>query len=159
MAAPAIEQVVDALVARISAIAPSLRPTTKFRRSQETAEAQQEPSRSSFRQFDVDVQRGADDSNEGRGVQNVGLADRTATFLVSVSYPSVGRAERGLEKVIASDAELLLRAVGRAANWVLAPTAPVHRAICRWTVNRSYLEADGALVLEVTIDVQYRDTE
>lgn len=159
MTAPAVETVLDAFVSRVEAIVPTLRTNTRFRRSPENAEASEAPTRSGLRQFDVDVLGGGDDSNEGRGVQNVGSADRTVSLLLSISYPAPGRAERALEKVIASDAELVLRAVGRSANWVSSPSAPVRRAVCRWTVNRSALQSGAEIILEVTVDVQYRDTE
>jgi hypothetical protein len=150
--APAIEQVVTALVTRLQAIAPSQKPGVKFRRATEVLATGETPGTALFRQFDVDYQGGQDDSQEGHGVQSPGVADRRARFQISVYYPRA-RAEKKFEDVMASDSEWAMRALARSASWA---GTPIQRTTCRATVDRSRKDK---LLLVLALEVQYRDTE
>lgn len=159
MAVPAISSAIDAVVAKVEAIVPTIDPGRPFRRTGETAPATTGAGR---RLFDVDFGALRDQSNEGAGVQNVGVADRAATIALAIVYP-LGRAEKTLETVLAVDAELVLRALGRSANW--AGTV-VRRVQARAAVDRSEVEIltdagaqPGYLYLVVTCEVFYRDSE
>jgi hypothetical protein len=157
MAAPAITAVLASLVAKVEAISPVVDPTQKFRRVSERAPATTQTKRL----FDVEF-RGhpRDPSNEGRGVQTVGLSDRVAALDLVITY-GIGNNEKALETTIAVDSELVLRALGRSANW--AGTA-IQRAQARSSVDRTLSspetgEGTGLLQLVVSVDVQYRDQE
>jgi hypothetical protein len=152
MAAPVIEQVVAALVARLEAVVPSLQPRARFKRSDETLTSTEAPARGSMRRFNVDAVSGQDDSQEGNGVQNPGVADRRARFTIRVSYP-LAQQEQGLELVLPSDGEWAMRALARSANWA---GTPVQRTTCRWSVDRGNPEK---LFLVLALEVQYRDQE
>lgn len=152
MTAPAIAEAIDAIVERVEAIDPTISPESPFWRRSEKTPATTKTRRG----FDVDFQGHPRDlSNEGLGVQTHGLADRIARLDLVVEYP-IARAERALETTLAVDSELLLRALGRSAVWT---STPVRRCQARTTVDRSGIEEGGVLLLVVTVDVQYRDSE
>jgi hypothetical protein len=152
MSAPAIEQVIVALVERLEAVQPSLRTNVPFRRSSEILSDSETPATACTRRFNVDVLSGQDDSQEGAGVQNAGVADRRVQVAVRVAYER-GRKEKALEDLIASDAEWAMRALARSADW---SGSPVQRATCRWNVDRSDTQK---LFLVLNLEVRYRDTE
>lgn len=152
--APAIEQVIQALVDRMQDLVPSLRPTERFRRSSEVVSAVEAPARAAFRAFNLDVLDGQDDSQEGRGgVVSVGCGDHTARVQLACAY-SKGRNERDLETLVPSDADIILRGLARSANWT---GTPVLRSTARWRIDRE--RAADRWLLFVTLTVQYRDTE
>ena len=150
--APAIEKVIAALVARLEAAVPSLQPKTRFKRSEESLSLDELPARAGMRWFNLDVQGGQDDSQEGNGVQNAGVADRRARFRIRLLYP-LARQERTLEDIAASDAEWAMRALARSASWA---GTPIQRATCRWSVDRS---RSDRLFVDLALEVQYRDQE
>lgn len=156
MTAPAITAAIDAVVSRVEAIAPTIDPSSPFRRYSEKA-----PFTTKIRRlFDVGFLGHARDlSNEGQGVQTAGLSDRTARFLLEIGYP-VGNAERALETTLAVDSELILRALGRSAVWT---GTPVRRCTITTDVDRSEARgepaAPGVIRLVATVNVTYRDTE
>jgi hypothetical protein len=152
MAAPAIEQVIAALVSRLEAVVPSLHAAKRFRRSDESLSIDELPGKAGMRWFNLDVASGQDDSQEADGVQNVGLADRRARFQIRVLYP-LGRQESSLELVLASDAEWGMRALARSASWA---GTPIQRATCRWSIDRTKPER---VLLVLALEVQYRDAE
>lgn len=157
MTAPAISGVIDALIEKVEAITPTIDEGRRFRRSDERAPP---TTRNGKRLFDVEFEGHPRDlSNEAAGRQTVGQAERIARLSVDVGYP-VGRSEKDLETTIAVDSELLLRALGRSANW--AGTS-IQRAVARTTVDRSEIEAvedaPGLIHLRVAVDVQYVDVE
>lgn len=156
MTAPAITEAIDAVVAAVEAIEPTIEPASRFRRFNEKA-----PFTTKMRRlFDVDFMGHPRDlSNEGQGVQTVGLSDRVARFELWLGYP-VANAERALETTMAVDSELVMRALGRSAVWT---GTPVRRCTITTTVNRDEQLGDqgepGVLYLVATVNVQYRDTE
>jgi hypothetical protein len=158
MTAPAISAALDALVATVEAIAPTIDAATPFRRRAETSPG---TTRGGKRWVNLEFDGHPRDlSNEGAGVQSPGLADRSASVRLLIDYP-LARNERALETTMAVDSELLLRALGRSASWT---GTPVRRVVARTTVDRSAAvpfdrQGTGKLVLVVTADVQYRDVE
>lgn len=159
MAAPAISAAIEAVLAKVEAITPTIDQGQKFRRTDETAPF---TTRGGKRLFDFDFGALDDLSNLGRGVQNPGLADRTASVALQIAYP-LARAEKALETTLAVDAELVLRALGRSANW--AGTV-VRRVVARAAVDRSDAQIEteagpmpGSLYLVVSADITYRDSE
>jgi hypothetical protein len=161
VSAPAITSAIDAVVARIEAITPTIDAEQTFRRLGEVAPAS---TRAGKRLFDFDFGALRDLSNEGQGVQNPGLADRLATVEFVIDYP-IARAERALETTIAIDAELVLRALGRSANWT---GTTVRRVVASTVVDRNDsaevpIEGGGTqpgvLHLVVTAAITYRDAE
>jgi hypothetical protein len=158
MTAPAISDALDALVAKVEAIVPTLDPATRFRRRAETSPG---TTRGGKRWVNLEFDGHPRDlSNEGAGVQSPGIADRSASVRLLIDYPLV-RNEKTLETAMAVDSELLLRALGRSASWA---GTPIRRVVARTTVDRSAAvpfdgQGTGKLVLAVTADVQYRDVE
>jgi hypothetical protein len=156
MAAPAVQAALEALLAKVEAIVPTIDPSDRFRRRGERAPAS---TRAGKRLIDLEAQGHPRDlSNEGAGVQAPGLADRIAAVDLVVEYP-LGRAEKQLETTVMVDSELLLRAVGRSANWA---GTPVRRVQARSRVDRPDAaagEGPGVLKLVVSVEITYRDTE
>lgn len=152
--APAIEQVIQALVDRMEALVPSVRSTETFRRSTEVVTVEATPGRAAFRAFNLDVLDGQDDSQEGRGgVVSVGVGDHTARVQISCAYAK-GRNERALETLVPSDGDIMLRGLARSAVWT---GTPVRRSEATWRVDRD--RAADRWLLIVTLTVQYRDVE
>jgi hypothetical protein len=161
VADPAISSAIDAVVAKLEAITPTIDAAQEFRRRGEKAPP---TTRAGKRSFDFGFVGMRDLSNEGApgGVQNPGKADRTASIAITIDYP-LARAEKALETTMAVDSELVLRALGRSANW--AGTV-VQRVVAKTTVNRASSELliedqvqPGFLRLVVTAEIQYRDSE
>lgn len=156
MAAPAITAAVNAVVAKVEAITPTIDTAQLFRRGSEKAPT---TTRAGKRLFDVEAAGLRDESNDGRGVQVPGVADRIATVVFVVTYP-VARSERALETTLLEDMELLLRAVTRSASWA---GTPVRRVAARAAVNRTFAEPveqqPGELQILLTAEIHYRDTE
>jgi hypothetical protein len=158
MAAPAVKAALEAVIAKIEAIAPIVDAGTPFRRQDERA-----PSSTRQRRRLFDLQAGGhprDLSNEGAGVQNPGLADRIAAVTFLIEY-ALGRNERELEMLLMQDSELVLRAIGRSANWA---GTPVRRVVAKTSIDRSSAEpmpgeGAGFLTLVVEAEITYRDTE
>lgn len=159
MAEPAIIKAIEAIVAKVEAIEPTIEPTARFVRRGERAP----PTTKNRRTFDVGfIGHLRDLSNEGLGVQTHGLADRIAQLAVAITYP-VARDEAALETRLAVDSELVLRALHRSAVWT---GTPVRRCAARTATDRSKQDAAAAgsqgaatIDLVVTVDVQYRDSE
>lgn len=152
--APAIEQVINALVARLENLVPSLRPTDRFRRSTEVISVETTPIRAALRAFNLDVLDGQDDSQEGRGGQlDVASSDHTARVRITCAYGK-GKNERDLEVLVPSDGDIILRGLARAANWM---GTPVLRSTGRWAIDRQ--AAADRWLLVATFTVQYRDQE
>ncbi len=155
MTVPAVSAALDAVVAKVEAIAPTIDPAQPFRRRSEITPPSTAVGK---RTFDVEFQgHSRDQSNEGpAGVQNVGIADRVASFDLVVDYARAN-AERALETTMAVDSELVLRALNR-ASWA---GTPVHRVVARSRVERPEAGEGqpGVFSLVVSADVHYRDTE
>lgn len=156
MTAPAITDAIDAVVARVEAITPTIDVAAAFRRIRETAP----PTTKTRRLFDVEFKGHPRDlSNEGQGTQTTGLADRVARLELWISYP-VARSERALETTLAVDSELLMRALGRSATW---SATPVRRCTITTADDRSAAVGEqgepGVIFLVATVNVQYRDVE
>jgi hypothetical protein len=158
MPAPAVQAAIEAVLAKVEAIVPTIDPSATFRRRGETAPG---TTKAGKRWFDLQAAGHPRDlSNEGAGVQAPGLADRIASVTLLVDYP-VGRSEKALEMTMMVDSELLLRALGRSANWA---GTPVRRVVARTTIERDILEPTtgqglNLIRLTVTAEIQYRDTE
>lgn len=157
MADPAIQSVIEAVISAVEGISPTIDPGTRFRRKGETAPAS---TRAPKRLINVEFQGHPEDSsNEGRGTQAPGLADRIVRLDLRVEYP-VARSERALELAMAVDSELVLRALARSSAWV---GTPVRRVVATTTVEREIELVQGqgtsVLTLVVAATVQYRDTE
>lgn len=152
--APAIEQVIQAVVDRAQALEPSLQPEKRFRRSTEVLADAATPLRAGFRAFNLDVLDGRDDSQEGRGGQlDVASSDHTARMSLTCSYPAGAKA-RDLETLVPSDGDIMLRGLARSAVW---RGTPVLRSTATWRIDRE--RAADRWLLVVTMTVQYRDTE
>lgn len=153
---PKVLEALDAIVAKVEAIVPTIDPAARFRRSSEKTPP---TTKAGKRLFDVDFQGHPRDlSNEGQGVQNPGIADRIATFTISIDYP-LARNEKALEATTAVDSELVLRALGRSANWNGTPVQIVRATSAMRTDQAEDGMGAGFRVLVVTADVQYRDRE
>jgi hypothetical protein len=158
MAAPAVQAALETVLASIEAITPTIDADQLFTRKR--VERTAATTRAPKRRFDVDFGSMRDLSNEGEGVQSPGLADRSATFTIRIDY-AAARSERALETTMAVDAELVLRALGRSANWA---GTPVRRVVAQTAVERSeVVPVPGAgtatLALVVTAEITYRDAE
>lgn len=158
MAEPAVQAAVEAVIAKVEAIVPTIDPASSFRRRSEKAPPS---TRAGKRWFDLQASGIPRDlSNEGSGPQRPGVADRVARLELLIDYP-VARAERTLEMTMLVDSELLLRAVGRSANWA---GTPVHRVVASTSVQRDQVEpitgqGSGVLRLALTCEITYRDVE
>jgi hypothetical protein len=154
MADPAVHAVFDGLLTRIESLTPSVEPGVTFKRASERAPLSAVAPK---RRFDVQVLDGRDESQEGEGVQTVGVSDRLIRLRIDVHYPAQ-RAEAALERTLASDAEILLRGLVRDASWA---SASLRRAVGRWAVQRPGRSAKGqpVIVLALTLEAHYRDTE
>jgi hypothetical protein len=154
--APAVQSAIEAVLAKVEAIGPTIDSGQQFRRVDEKAPL---TTRGGKRLFEFDFGAMRDLSNEGAGVQNAGLADRVASVVIAIGYP-LARAEKTLETTLAVDSELVLRALGRSANW--AGTV-VRRVVARTAIDRTDAEATevspGIVYLLVSADIFYRDTE
>lgn len=155
-APPQVEEALDALIAKLEAIVPTVDPACRFRRREESAPP---TTKAPKRLFDVDFEGHIRDlSNEGNGAQNPGVADRVARFTVEIDYP-LARAEKALELTTAVDSELVLRALTRSANWNGTPVQIVRATSTMRTDQAEDGMGAGFRVLVVTADVQYRDIE
>lgn len=158
MAAPAIQAALEAVLARVEAITPTIDPAVRFRRKGETAPAS---ARAPRRLIDLQAEGHPRDlSNEGAGTQAPGLADRIASVRLVIEYPAA-RAERALETTMMVDSELVLRALGRSASWA---GTPVQRVVATTSVERDGVlpvAGQGTQVfrLVVAAEIQYRDVE
>lgn len=152
MAAPAIKAAIDAVLAKVEAITPTIEPGRPFRRKSETAPP---TTRAAKRLFDFDF-RGLD--NVPGATQNPDLTDRQASIALRIDYP-VGNSEKALETTLAVDSELVLRALGKSANW---SGTPIRRVAARAEVERvPPPDGQGAATFSIVVnaDVFYRDSE
>lgn len=155
MATPGIEAIIDKLSTVVEALTPTLEatgPGGKFRRSTERVTIERMPLLTSKRLFNIDFVGMRDLSAEGRGVQTPSIADKQSTLRLRIYYPR-GKDERSLEKVIASDTEILQRSLSDATKWT---GTNYRRAVGIASVTREVAEGK-ALYVETNIEIQYRD--
>ncbi len=146
--------VLDVVVTKLEALVPSLTSHVPFRRSTEVLKVEDLPAKACFRRFNVDGIEGRDLSQEqDGGVENVGMADRTARFRIRVAYP-LGRREKDLDKLIPSDAEIAMRGLARSADWT---GTPISSARVRWSIDRT--SSQDKWFLELQVELNYRDVE
>src|SRR6266496_3536072 len=148
---PAIQAAIEAVLATVEAIVPTIEPATTFRRKSEKVNA---TTRAPKRLFDLQARGHPRDlSNEGSGVQNPGVADRIAAVDLVVEY-SAARVERALEMTMMVDSELVLRALGRSANWA---GTPVRRVRATTSIERDLqlpIPGQGTAVLKLVVTAE-----
>ena len=157
MAAPAITQVLDAIVKKVEAIDPSIDPGSRFKRSSETVP----PTTRNRRTFNLDFMGQPQDlSAAGSGTQTVGQADVVAEFQLRIAYP-IARNERNLETLLAADSELVRRALSRSANWTgtTVRTMRSFRSSVDWSERTTPAGQPGTVRLVVKATFLYRELE
>jgi hypothetical protein len=154
--APAVEAIYDQLFVAIAALTPSIEPTKGFMAISDDVDLDQFPLSAAERKFDIEVQGGLDESANANGVQGVFLADRTIRVEVQVAYAALRPRRRAVDKRIASDAEIIMRAANKSSTF---GATSIHGMFPRaWKVNRA--AQDGQLwILQLPFDVRYRDQE
>lgn len=157
MAAPAITQVLDAIVAKVEAIVPSIDPDVTFRRSSETVPA----TTKARRWFDLAFSgQPSDESALGRGVQSPGLADVVSAWNIRVEYP-LSRNRKDLDTRLAADSELIRRALSRSANWARTPIKAIRsfRSVVAWPAQETPETNPELVYLVVDVSFLYRENE
>lgn len=150
MASPAVQAAIEAVLAKLEAIVPTIDPGSTFRRQSENSPSS---TKAGKRLFDVDF--------EGIGrEQPFGRDTRVATVQIKIDYP-VGRAERALEAVLAQDSEDIVRSLMALGAWSKSPVIKVQAST---SVDRAASEPQsgqgrGVFRLIVAIEITYHDPQ
>lgn len=156
MATPAIEAILTKLVTVIEGLTPSIEAAKTFKRSTERAQIETFPTTAPKRRFDVDFEGLRDLSATATGFsQTPQTAHREATFRVGIFYPTT-QAEKNVEKQIASDCEVIMRAISDATKWT--GTNYRRAVVTNASTDRSSREGE-AIILNLQVEILYLDVE